>query len=148
VPVLQVGVDIGHPHPVQEQVALLEQELHRVGRERLELGGQAQSRVGHRLLDARQRLERPAGHLSLTDVERRSLQSDLVALRQRRQDVRADAVEQRDAGREQDLRARVRVAAAGAGGHVDDRGHPARHQRVGADPVEVLVVDDRHVAGP
>ena len=49
-------------------------------------------------------------------------------------------------GRQQDLRPEVGVAAAGARRRVDDRRHPAGHERVRADPVDVDVVDDRHVA--
>ena len=59
----------------------------------------------------------------------------------------ADVVEQRDAGVDQDLGAEVGIAAGDARRGVDDGGDPAADQRVGADPVDVDVVDDGDVAG-
>ena len=61
---------------------------------------------------------------------------------------RADGVEQRDAGRDEDLGTEVGVAPGDARRGVDHGGEPAGDQRLGADPVEVDVVDDGDVAGP
>ena len=56
-------------------------------------------------------------------------------------------VEQRDAGRHQDLGTEVGVAPGDRGRRVDHGGGPARDERLGAHPVEVEVVDDRDVPG-
>ena len=61
--------------------------------------------------------------------------------------VAADVVEQRDAGADQDLGTEVGIAAGDAGRGVDDGGDLAADERVGADPVDVDVVDDGDVAG-
>ncbi len=59
-----------------------------------------------------------------------------------------DVVDQRDAGVHQDAGSQVRVAARDRRDGVDHRRHPGLDQRLGADPVQVGVVDDGDLPGP
>src|SRR5699024_7029900 len=59
----------------------------------------------------------------------------------------AEIVDQHDPGIDQDPRPGVRVAARGGGGDVEHGGRCPLDERLGGDPVDVLVVDDRDLSG-
>ena len=75
-----------------------------------------------------------------------ALDPDRVALAEPLEDALAEVVEERDAGLDQHLGAEVRVAAGDRRLGVEHRRDADGDQRVGGDPVEVDVVDDRDVA--
>ena len=144
---LEVGLDVGNAHAVEQEVAFLAEVLHGVARERLELGGQPRTGLLHRGRHGFRRLLDALGHDVAPAVERLGVQAYGVALAQPTEHVRAYVVDQGDAGVDQDLRPEVGVAPADARRDVHDCGDAAAHERLGADPVQVDVVDDGDVAG-
>jgi hypothetical protein len=148
VPALDLGGHVRDADAVEQQRALALHVLHRVGGEGLQLDRQPGPRLGHRLGD---RLRGLLGALgedgAVLQQQPVAVDADRRPLLDRRQHVLADAVDERDAGVDEDLGAEVGVAARRAGRGVDHRGHPAGDQRVGAHPVDVDVVDDRDVPG-
>ena len=111
VPAVEVGADVGHADAVEEQLALA-QVLHRVRGERLELVGQP----GPRLRSSRPATASPSSSVAGADgcVRRSSMRPVLEGQRRAlldRHDVRADVVDERDAGGDEDLGAEVGVAA-------------------------------------
>ena len=137
----------GTPTPSSEQVALAAQVVHGVGGERLELHRQAGAGLRHRRARrSRRSAATPSATSVVAGVDGAVDDAQPVALGDRH-DVGAEVVDQRDARLDEDLRAEVRVAAGRRAGGVEHGGGLAGDERLGGDPVEVQVVDDRDVAG-
>ena len=92
-------------------------------------------------------LPRPLRDDNIAQIQRPVLQPDLLALTDLLEHIPADVVDQRDAGFNQQLRSQVRVPAADTRHSVHHGRHLAPDQRIRADPVQVIVIDDGNVAG-
>lgn len=147
VPALHLGGDLGHADTVEQQVALLLEVVHRVGGERLQLHRQALPGVGHRLGHALGVLEAAVCHRIVVQVDGVALDAHRVTLTDPLEDALTEVVEQRDARRDQHLRPEVGVTAGDRRLGVQHRADTDRDERVGGDPVQVDVVEDRDVAG-
>ena len=69
-----------------------------------------------------------------------------VALVHRGEDLLPDVVDQHDAGLEQDARSEIRIPAGHRRHRVDHGADPGLDQGLGADPIQVAVVDDGDLA--
>src|SRR6185503_18728185 len=101
---------VGNADPVQEELALAPEVLHRVGGKGLQLYGEPGARVAHRTPDAFGVVAPPRGDHGVPDVDAVVLDAGQLSLAQLEHDLLADVVDQRDAGLDQDLRAEVGVA--------------------------------------
>jgi len=139
--------DVGNPHAIEQQLAFAPEVLHRVGRERLELDRKPCPCVGHGGSDHVVVEKAALGHDHLTHVEGASVKTGALPVPQLEHHVLADVVDQRHACVHQDLWPKVRVAPGDRRRGVDHRHRLAGEQSLSADLVEVLMVDDRNVAG-
>ncbi len=88
----------------------------------------------------------PLAATASPDIQGVAVQPDGLALADLVEHLGADIIDQRDARLDQQLRAEIGVPAADAGGRVDHGRHLQADQRLGADPVQVSVVDDGDLA--
>ncbi len=137
---------LGHTDAVEQEIALLLEVFHGVGRERFQLHRQTLARVEHRLAHGLQVLAHAMRHRLVAEEDRVAVDANLVALADLLEDALTEVVEQRDARLDQHLRTQVGVTARDRRFGVEHRGHADRHQRVGGDTVEIDVVDDSDVA--
>jgi hypothetical protein len=134
------------PDAVGEQGVLAPQELQRVRGERFDLHGHQGPGLGHGRLDRLLGQRRPLGDNLVAEVQRLLVQPDHRAVGDLDHHVRAAPINDRDARVEQQLRAEVRVPAGDAHRGVDDRRDLPPDQLLGADPVQVGMIDDGDLA--
>ncbi len=148
VPALHGGADVGHPHAVDEQVALAADVLHGVHGEVFDLDRQARPRLGHRGLDVLGRDHLALADELLVEVDLALVDAHHVAVAHAVEDLGGGAVDERHPGVHQDLRAEVGIAPADARRDVHHDGNTARDKSLRAHPVDVDVIDDRDFPGP
>jgi hypothetical protein len=146
VPAGDVGLDLRHADTVEQQVTLLLEVLHRVGRERLQLHRQPLAGVGHRLRDALQILPHAVCDRLAVDIHRVVVDTDGVTLAHLLENALAEVVDQRDARLHEDLGPKIGVSPGNGRLRVEHRRHTDRDQRIRGDPIEVDVVDHGDVA--
>ena len=130
-----------------EQAPFLAQVLQRVLGEDLQGIGNPRLLLGERRREP-VRLERSAvGEARPVAEEARAADGHGVSVAELVEERRAGRVDQADAAAHEQERARVREAAGLRLGHVHDDADARLEQLLGRDAVDVLVVDDRDVAG-
>ena len=136
----------GTPTPSRRSVPLLAEVLHRVAGERLELRRQAGPRLLHGELD---RLGVCSTPLAMTSPPRYRVSPSRRTVSPSRSRLMTSPPTSSTSGMPAAIRIsgpRLGYRPLMLGDDVDDRGDPAAHERLGADPVEVDVVDDCDVA--
>ena len=147
VPALDPGPDGRDPDPVEEQLALLADELHRVRREGLDLNREARTGLVHLDLDRFGVEQVTRRDPRVTMPEPIPVQPQWVTVMELH-DGGPNGVEQRHACLVEDRWSDVGITAGERGGSVDHRSRPRSHECVRAHLVEILVVDDGDVSGP
>jgi hypothetical protein len=135
-----------HPAALEQQVPFGVQELHRVRRERLQLGGQPVLGTGHAGRHPVGVLAYALGDRERSDPYEVTVHCDQITVTHVLEDTVTEIVEQRDTRLDEHLGPERRVPAGHRGPCVEHRRHPGRHQRLGRHPVQVDVVDERDVA--
>ena len=143
----QVVVEVRHPLAAEKEVSLPLHVLQRVPGERVELGRETRSGLLHRTEHRFLGLPHPHARELVTHVHPVVLDTDRPALLHLPHQERTDVVDQRNTRLDQDEGAEVRVPPGDRRAGVDHRGRPPGHQPLGGHPVEVLVVDHRHLPG-
>src|SRR5690606_37249412 len=143
---LETGRDVGHPHAVEQQLALAAQEVHRVGGEGLELDGQPFARLVHRGGDRLGVLHGALGHKGVAVEDLPAVDPYAPPLAQPH-DVGAEGVDERDARRDQDLGPEVRVPTRDRPRGVEHGRRPPFDEGLGRDAIDVEVVDHGDLAG-
>ena len=98
--------DVGHADAIEKQIAVAAQVLHRVRSERLELHSQALACIGHCPLHGLDGLLLPRRDDPVPGIQRTLVKPHDVAITNVGQHAGSDAVEQRNAVRDKNLRAR------------------------------------------
>jgi hypothetical protein len=139
--------ELGQPNRVEQQMLLAPDVLERVLGEGLHRAGQIRACFRHPVPDLLFGQERPrADHLAVPD-DLVAVELDHVALGDLVEDLGPHAVDQRDLGADEHEGADVRIAPGDGRPGVDHAGNAVLDQALSGEEVEVVVVDDRHVAG-
>ncbi len=147
VPALQRRAQRRGADGVEQHVVLTLEVFQRVGDKGLELLRKSRSGQCHRRVDGSRVGDLAGRNFGVGPVEHSLVQAQHLAVGDELQEIGPEVVHQRNACGEQDLRTQVRVATADARCGVDHGGRPTGHQSLGADPVDVHVVDDRDLTG-
>ena len=146
-PAVHLGFHLGRRDAVGEQFVLAPQELQGVRGERLDLHRDHVLGLGHRRGHQLIGQRRSLGDDRLADVQGLAVQPDRGAVGDLDEHVRPDSVHDRDARLEQQLGAEVGVTPGNADRDVDHGGDLPPDQLLGADPVQVGMIDNGDLAG-
>src|SRR4051794_25048709 len=147
VPALDLGADLRHADTLEEQLLLLAEIGHGVEREGVDLVRQPGPGLLELLLEDLGGEQGPGHeHRTVRIQQLAAGDDDALAPPDAAQHRLPHVVDEGDAGLEQDARAQVRVAPRHRADRVDDGADPGGDERLGADPVQVGVVDDRDLA--
>ena len=143
---VDVDVDVGDAHTVDQQRALATDELDGVAGERFQMRDQTGLGIVHEVGDffvaAFDTVDQPA----IAGVHAAAVQADLGAVLDLLEDLGAGAVDERDVVGHQHLGAQVGVAPGDRRRGVDHAGDPGVDQCVGGHAVQIEDVDDDYVA--
>ena len=146
-PVAEGGLEARQLDLAGQQLALLDHVLDGVASERVERLADLAARRVVAVADLRGVLHAALGDQLLAAPDPAAAHLDAVAVAQALEEAVVGQVDEVDAGLDDEQRPEVGIGAARRRAAVEDRAHADGDEVLGRDAVEVLVVDDRDVAG-
>ena len=143
---LHAMAEFRQPGTSEQEIALALHVLDGVPREALEPLAELFAGRPRRLGDRRRRERDPDGDDTIIHDDAVALDAHRCAVGDLAESERPDPIDEWDTCVREDGGAEVRVAPRDRRGGVHDRGGARGHERFRRDPVEVLVIDDRHIA--
>ena len=143
---LHAMAECRQPGTSEQEIALALHVLDGVPREALEPIAELFAGRPRRLGDRRRRERDPDGDDTIIHDDAVALDAHRCAVGDLAESERPDPIDEWDTCLREDGGAEVRVAPRDRRGGVHDRGGARGHERFRRNPVEVLVIDDRHIA--